>query len=157
MYQFDQGVILDLIVDSVYFSICNISSYYHTQKYTIMATVNNKLTLSTIATNQLLNFSEFGVYDQNGVNIALLGTASQTSTFRDETFGASVAINGDTSSSFAATNGAGIWTLNLAQSYLKSELISATFYNQPNGYRWRRNPRNWHGGHVTLFGRPDIH
>lgn len=96
----------------------------------------NRITLSTVTSGQLLNFTELEVFDQNGTNIAPLGTASMSSQFSSAV--ASTAINGSTdgtvvagySFNFAATSGAGTWTLDLAQDYLQSELSTAIFYNR---------------------------
>lgn len=96
----------------------------------------NQVTLSTLTTGNVLNFTEFELYDTNGTNIALLGTASQTSTFQtavasigNNGFNDGTVASGDTYS-FAHTTSAGTWTLDLAQSYLKSELSEAIFYNR---------------------------
>lgn len=96
----------------------------------------NRVTISTVASNQMLHFVEFELYDLIRVNIALLGTASQSSTFG--TSYASYGNDGVTaqiavSNAWAGTNGAGTWTLDLDKSYLKSQLTKAIIYNRLGG------------------------
>ncbi|CAM9700028.1 unnamed protein product [Ectocarpus sp. 6 AP-2014] len=83
-----------------------------------------------------LHFTEFELYHSNGTNIALIGTASQTSTFQSAV--ASTGINGyndgtvapgDTFS-FCSTQFAGDWTLTLDKNYTRSELSHITWYNR---------------------------
>lgn len=94
----------------------------------------NRVTLSTESTP--LNFTEFELYDQTETNIALLGTASQTSTWGSAN--ASTGINGGTdetvvsgySYNFVATIDAGTWTLDLDRGYSLKELNRAVLYNR---------------------------
>lgn len=94
----------------------------------------NRVTLSTESTP--LNFTEFELYDQAETNIALLGTASQTSTWGSAN--ASTGINGGTDETvvsgydynFVATSGAGTWTLDLDRGYSLKELNRAVFHNR---------------------------
>lgn len=98
-----------------------------------MSTLYNKIVLSN---DDWLHLSEFELYDTNGTNIALLGTASQTTTF--QTSVASISINGlndgtvvgDTIYNFSSTQGAGDWTLILDQPYLRSDLSHIKAYNR---------------------------
>ena len=93
----------------------------------------NKIVLSN---DDWLHLSEFELYDSNGTNIALLGTASQTSQFQSSV--ASISINGfndgtiapgDTYN-FSSTQGAGDWTLVLDKGYARSDLSYITAYNR---------------------------
>lgn len=89
-----------------------------------------------LANDNYVHFTEFELYDSNGTNIALLGTATQSATFQNAV--ASIGINGyndgtvapgDTYN-FCSTAGAGDWTLTLDKAYKRSELINIIWYNR---------------------------
>ncbi|CAM9194114.1 unnamed protein product [Ectocarpus sp. 8 AP-2014] len=96
----------------------------------------NKLTLSSVSTHQVLNFSELELYDMKDNNIALLGTASATSMIYGS---AGLGNDGNTAHVLTGqgpdnpvlhTDGSAIWTLDLDKAYLKSELQKVVFYNR---------------------------
>lgn len=98
----------------------------------------NQVVIATI-NNQALNFGEFQLFNQLGQNIALLGTASSSSTSFNALGQASNGIDGNLNSELSLTeptNGivhtgaGGVWTLTLDASYTKDELSKAVLYNR---------------------------
>lgn len=106
----------------------------------VMTRSFSKITLSTMSTNQVLNFSELELYDNDDNNIALLGTASATSMTYSS---AGLGNDGNTDQVLTGpgpdnqvlhTNGSAIWTLDLDRSYLMAELQKAVFYNRDGSH-----------------------
>ena len=97
----------------------------------------SQVTITTI-NNQELNFAEFQLFNTSGENIALLGTASQTSTSFGTQGQASNGNDGNTdavlvigsSGAIVHTSYGGVWTLTLDRSYEQSELSNAVVYNR---------------------------
>lgn len=118
----------------------------------------NKVTITTID-NKELNFAEFQLFNTADENIALLGTASQTSTQFAEDGQASNGIDGNTDGNFDHTNSSavpivhtgsgGVWTLTLDRSYTLSELSKAVLYNRTSGSVGE--PQRFIGAPMTLI------
>ena len=95
----------------------------------------NKLTISTEDTGKYLNFSELELYDMNDDNVALLGTASASSTHSGS---ASLGNDGNTANVWTVeadtpvfhSHPGAVWTLDLDRVYTKSDLQKAVFYNR---------------------------
>lgn len=87
----------------------------------------------TAAAGLSLNFAEFELYTVEGVNIAVLGTASNTRT--DYGGEASRGNDGDTNPDWAGgsvvhTDPGGTWTLDFDQEYSQGVLDKVIFYNR---------------------------
>ncbi|CAN0558855.1 unnamed protein product [Ectocarpus sp. 12 AP-2014] len=107
-----------------------------------MSQTYNKVTVTLHDLN--LHFAEFELYDVNGANIALLGTASNSNTkwngyahlgndgntdpvfTFDESVNSTVLLSGD-------PNGV-TWTLDLDKDYVKSDLWKVVLYNRVGDY-----------------------
>lgn len=88
----------------------------------------DQLLVSSVDNGQYLHFHELELYTTSGENIALLGTASQDTTFGSST--AEAGNDGNTTGSIIHTEGSGTWTLDLDRFYSGTELASAVFYGR---------------------------
>ena len=96
----------------------------------------DQVVISTANTGEYLHFVEFELYNTDGVNIALLGTATQdsvTSRMLLAPLGNDGTTSQDNNDTFIHTDMGGTWTLDLDRPYSGTELTSAVFYNRVFG------------------------